>query len=182
VGLLAPIVLIALGAARRLDDATVEWRWQTFARGLDLVRSEDTRYQNLAIGRLGDQYSLYANGLVAATWPNHTDLAIEAHLAACECPSPRRILVLGGGAEGTLKELLRYRPARLDYVTLDPRLLEMERPYLDRPDQEALAALGDSVHIMDARRFVMQAARAGRRSFSRPSRPFCRTTACWPRP
>jgi spermidine synthase len=155
---LAPIVLIAFGAARRLDDATVEWRWQTFARGLDLVRSEDTRYQNLAIGRLGDQYSLYTSGLVAATWPNHTDLAIEAHLAACECPSPRRILVLGGGAEGILKELLRYKPARLDYVTLDPRLLEMERPHLDRPDQEALAALGDHVHFMDARRFVMRAA------------------------
>jgi len=165
VGLVAPIFLIAFGAARRLDDATVEWRWQTFARGLDLVRSEDTRYQNLAIGRLGDQYSLYSSGLVAATWPNHTDLAIEAHLAACECPSPRRILVLGGGAEGILKELLRYKPARLDYVTLDPRLLEMERPYLDRPDQEALAALGDQVHFMDARRFVMRAAApAGRRA------------------
>jgi len=159
VGLVAPVILIAFGAARRLDDATVEWRWQTFARGLVLVRSEDTRYQNLAIGRLGDQYSLYTSGLVAATWPNHTDLAIEAHLAACECPSPRRILVLGGGAEGTLKELLRYRPARLDYVTLDPRRLDIEWPYLDLPDKQALAALGDYVHIMDARRFVMQAAR-----------------------
>ena len=158
-GLAAPIILIALGAARRLDDATVEWRWQTFARGLVLVRSEDTRYQNLAIGRLGDQYSLYTSGLVAATWPNHTDLAIEAHLAACECPSPRRILVLGGGAEGILKELLRYRPARLDYVTLDPRRLDIEWPHLDRPDKQALTALGDHVHVMDARRFVMQAAR-----------------------
>ena len=151
---------IAIGEAGRIDEATVERRWDTFATGLKLVRSEDSRYQNLALGQLGEQFSLYTSGIVAATWPNHQDLAVEAHLAACESPSPRRVLVLGSGAEGLLKELLRYRSARLDYVTLDPAATAIERDYLAEEDRQALAALGDGVHFGDVRRFVMQAAAA----------------------
>jgi spermidine synthase len=153
-------VFVMSGRAGRFDASTVRLRWQSFAAGHDLLHSEDTRYQNLAVGRLGDQFSLYADGLVAATWPNHQDLAIEAHLAACEARARNRILVLGGGAEGLLKELLRYKPARLDYVTLDPRFVALAGPYLDDSDRRALAELGDRVHFTDIRRFVNRAAAA----------------------
>lgn len=153
-------VFVMSGRAGRFDASTVRLRWQSFAAGHDLLHSEDTRYQNLAVGRLGDQFSLYADGLVAATWPNHQDLAIEAHLAACEARARKRILVLGGGAEGLLKELLRYKPARLDYVTLDPRFVALAGPYLDDSDRRALAELGDGVHFTDIRRFVNHAAAA----------------------
>jgi spermidine synthase len=153
-------VFVVSGRAGRFDASTVRLRWQSFAAGHDLLHSEDTRYQNLAVGRLGDQFSLYADGLVAATWPNHQDLAIEAHLAACEARARNRILVLGGGAEGLLKELLRYKPARLDYVTLDPRFVALAGPYLDDSDRRALAELGDRVHFTDIRRFVNHAAAA----------------------
>jgi len=157
--------LISEGAARRLDETLVRRRWESFAGGLQLIQSRDTRYQNLALGRLGDQFSLYANGIVAATWPNHPDLAIEAHLAACLAPAPKRILVLGGGAEGILKELLRYRPERLDYVTLDPALLGMIRARLAAPDGKALAELAGSTHFDDARRFIRRAAAEGREKY-----------------
>ncbi|MBE3098582.1 MAG: fused MFS/spermidine synthase [Planctomycetes bacterium] len=153
-------VFVMSGRAGRFDASTVRLRWQSFAAGHDLLHSEDTRYQNLAVGRLGDQFSLYADGLVAATWPNHQDLAIEAHLAACEARARNRILVLGGGAEGLLKELLRYKPDRLDYVTLDPRFVALAGPYLDDSDRRALAELGDRVHFTDIRRFVNHAAAA----------------------
>jgi len=153
-------VFVMSGRAGRFDASTVRLRWQSFAAGHDLLHSEDTRYQNLAVGRLGDQFSLYADGLVAATWPYHQDLAIEAHLAACEARARNRILVLGGGAEGLLKELLRYKPARLDYVTLDPRFVALAGPYLDDSDRRALAELGDRVHFTDIRRFVNHAAAA----------------------
>ena len=166
-------VYLGTGMAGQADRTMTLVRWMSFAPpGMELVQSEDSRYQNLALGKLGDQYSLYTNGLLAATWPNDADFAIEAHLAACECPAPlpasaglrhggsstRRILVLGGGVEGMLKELERYQPVRLDYVTLDPKLLELVRPHLAAPDRQALDRLGEHVHFADARRFAMQAA------------------------
>ena len=154
------VFFIVSGKAGAFNDASVHLRWQSFAGGLDLVHTEDTRYHNLAVGRLEDQFSLYVNGVVAATWPNHTDLAVEAHLAACEAPQRKRILVLGSGAEGLLKELLRYKPETLDYVALDPQLVAVIGPYLAGPDRRALAEVGDHVHFEDVRRFVNRAAAA----------------------
>ncbi|UCG88719.1 MAG: fused MFS/spermidine synthase [Gemmatimonadota bacterium] len=153
--------VIAAGAANRLEHATVAWRWGSFATGLGLVQSVNSRYQNIAVGQLADQLSLYTNGTVAATWPDHTALAIEAHLAACQHPAPRHMLVLGGGAEGLLKELLRHRPERLDYVTLDNRVLDLMIPHLDQPDAAALHDRAVSVHYGDARRFLNRAQRDG---------------------
>ncbi|MBL7140312.1 MAG: fused MFS/spermidine synthase [Planctomycetes bacterium] len=157
--------VVALGPADRLERETVRQRWRTFAGRQELVASADTPYQNVAIGRIEDQFSVYTNGLVAATWPNHADLAVEAHLAACEHPAPKRMLVLGGGAEGLLGELLRHGPERLDVVTLDQRLLDMMRAFLDPADRQALDAVEARgwLHIEDARRFVKRAAARGER-------------------
>ncbi|MCX5654638.1 MAG: fused MFS/spermidine synthase [Planctomycetota bacterium] len=154
------VFFVVSGKAGVFNDSSTRLRWQSFAVGLDLVESKDSRYHNLAVGRLGDQFSLYANGVVAATWPNHTDLAVEANLAACEAVRRNRILVLGGGAEGLLKELLRYKPETLDYVTLDPQLAAVIGPYLADADRLALAGLGEHVHFEDIRRFVNHAAAA----------------------
>ena len=158
-------ILVTEGVAQRLDEATVRRRWASFAKALQLVRSEDTRYQNVALGRLGEQFTLYTNGLVDATWPNHGQLAIDAHLAACQHPDPKRMLVLGGGAEGMLKELACHKPQRLDYVTLDRDLLRMVREHLDEADRNALDSLDGlgQVHFADARRFVKRAAARGDR-------------------
>jgi len=153
------VAFAALAAcAGPIERWTVARRWATFASQMTLLESLDSRYQNVAVGRLGDQYSLYTNGTVAATWPDHVELAVEAHLAACQAPDPRRILVLGGGAEGLLKELLRHRPERLDYVTLDRALFRAASARFDAVDRQALAAPNVRVHFADTRRFVKQAA------------------------
>jgi len=155
----------ALGPADLAERASVRWRWQTFAGRQDLVASANTRYQNVAVGRIEDQFSVYTNGLVAASWPNRADLAVKAHLAACEHPSPHRILVLGGGVEGLVAELLRHHPERLDVVLLDRRMLDLIYTFLEPADQQALDALAarGRLHFADARRFVRAAAARGER-------------------
>jgi spermidine synthase len=150
--------LVVSGGARAFDGMTQLERWESFSGGQLLLASKDTPYQNLAVGTGGGhENSLYSNGLRVASWPNPREFAVAAHLAACECPAPRRILVLGGGAEGLLKELLRYNPERLDYVTLDPATIELLWN-LPQEDQEAINRLGDHIHFGDIRRFVRQAA------------------------
>lgn len=152
------LTAMAGGRARAIDWWLVQSRWKSFATGIELLRSEDTRYQNVALGRLADQYSLYANGIVTATWPDHAERAIGAHLAACMAPSARRILVLGGGEDGLLTELIHYHPVRLDVVTLDEKLATMMRDYLDAPDRRAALQIASSTHYADARRYVRRAA------------------------
>ena len=157
----AAATVVLSGAASRLDEASVRLRWRSFAPGLELVDSKDSKYQNIAVGKVRDQFSLYTNGTVVSTWPDHSTLAIEAHLAACQHPAPRRMLVLGGGAEGILKELQLHRPERLDYVTLDRKVLELLLPRLAPADAAAVQGGQTHVHHTDARRFVKRAARAG---------------------
>ena len=149
--------VILTGGAAALERTSVELRWRSFASALELVASENSRYQNIAVGRLSNQFSLYTNGSVSSTWPDHSELAIEAHLAASQHPAPRRLLVLGGGVEGLLKELLRHNPERLDYVTLDARIVELVTPLLSEADREAIEDPRTHVHLVDARRFVKQA-------------------------
>jgi len=117
----------------------------------------------VALGRLEDQFTLYTSGTVDATWPDHAEAATRAHLVACQHPAPRRVLVLGGGADGLLKELLRHRPERLDFVTLDAERLALVRDHLAPPDGSALMELAakDGLHFADARRFVKRAAAQG---------------------
>jgi len=151
---------VVVGLADWFDGRAVSWRWESFAPGLDLLESVDSRYQNIAIGRLGDQFSVYTNGTASATWPNHRDLAIEAHLSACEHPAPRRILVLGGGLEGKIAELERHRPERLDYVTLDRTEYEAVYAHLDAEDHAAADRIRPQTHFADARRYVKRVASA----------------------
>ena len=154
----APAACLALAAAGPwISRATIARRWGTFAQGQRLVESTDSRYQNIAIGRLQDQFSLYTSGTVSAVWPNHWDLAIEAHLVACECPAPRRMLVLGGGIHGLVKELLRHRPEQLDYVTLDRREFDSVYAHLADSDRAAADAIARATRFEDARRFVKRA-------------------------
>jgi len=153
--------VVSTDGASKLDKATVLLRWRSFAPNLELVTSENSLHQNIAIGRLESQFSLYTNGAVTATWPDHSTLAVEAHLAACQHPDPRRVLVLGGGVEGILKELLRHDPESLDYVTLDSREHEIVVKHLVEPDFLAIEDVRTRVHLEDARRFVKRAAEAG---------------------
>ena len=157
---------VALGGwASDLDEVSVRLRWRSFAPGLEMVANHDSRYQNIAIGRLNDQFSLYTNGTVVATWPNHSALAIEAHLAACQHPAPRAMLVLGGGTEGILKELLRHRPGRLDFVTLDASVQELMVPHLSEADLAAIRNPRAFSHVVDPRRFVKQTTKTGARRY-----------------
>jgi spermidine synthase len=69
--------------------------------------------------------------------------------------APTRVLLIGGGAAGALREVLQYGPqVRVDYVELDPGLIRLAREYLVRPDREALEDRRVRVVVMDGRRWV----------------------------
>ncbi len=153
-----PVYLWAAASAWLVLTGSVLIRWRSFAHGIELMAWDDSKHQNIAVGRLADQYSLYTNGTVAATWPDHSAHAIEAHFAACQHPRPDRMLVLGGGVEGILKELLRHDPEYLDYVTLDHKEHELVTTHLGASDRAAIEDVRTQVHLTDARRFVKHAA------------------------
>jgi spermidine synthase len=152
--LAAAMLLTAIFAGDSLNRRLVERRWRSIAPGYELCAETESRYQNLAIGRREKQYTLYCNGHIAADFPDPYSYVPLAHFWMCQHPLPRRVLVLGGGAEGLLVEILRHPIEHVDYVEPDPRQIELISPYLTDADRAALNDRRVTVHYVDARYFI----------------------------
>jgi len=164
--LAACLALAALlsGSAGRGDSFLSRLRWRGISGG-ELVAVSDTKYQNLQLGLNAGQYNLFANGQLAAVFP---DPAADEMLAAqllCQHPRPRRILVIGDVFAGLGRELLRYPLAALTAVEIDPGYAGLIRGRLPDGDLAALADPRLRAVAMDGRRFVLEAARRGAESF-----------------
>jgi spermidine synthase len=147
-------LLATIFAGERLHQSLVDRRWRDLAAGYEMVVEADSKYQNLAVGRLAGQYTLYTNGQVSVDFPDPYTYAPLAHFWMCQHPAPRRVLLLGGGAEGILSEVLRHPVDRIDYVEPDPLQIQLIRPYLSEVDRRALRDDRVRVHYRDARYFV----------------------------
>jgi len=147
--------------------ARLQWRWR--APAYQLAATHASRYGAISVLQHEDQTSFFQSGhLVFATGgADERGVALEeqtgvtlAHLAMMQHADPRRVLLIGGGLRGTLREIARYPVDGIDYVELDPAMVEAARPYLGGG---TLAALADPrVRLMhtDGRLFVRAGAAA----------------------
>ena len=111
-----------------------------------LITSKDTPYGRISLTGTAGQVSLFENDTLAYETEG-TDAEAFIHPAALQHPAPQHILVLGGGVEGLVAELLRHNPQRVDYVELNAGMLRTAVPYLPPAIQ---ASLKDSrVRVMD---------------------------------
>ena len=102
--------------------------------------------------------SIYSNGVNLANAPDPSAAEEAVDYALLEHPAPQRVLLIGGGVNGAIGEALKHPSVvRLDYVELDPALIEMARQYF--PVQAAtLADARVHVHYADGRRYLKTAA------------------------
>ncbi len=150
----AGALLVAVLGGDVLDQRLVERRWRDLAPGYELCAEADSRYQNLAVGGRENQYTLYSNGQVVSDFPDPYTFVPRAHTWMCQHPAPGHVLVLGGGVEGLLAEILLHPIEHVDYVEPDPRQTELIRPFLSDADREALTDSRVTVHTVDTRYFV----------------------------
>ena len=153
-GIAAAAFLMALFGGEALDRRLVERRWRNVAPGYTLCDEAESKYQNLAVGQRAEQFSLYCDGRLVADFPDPYTFVPPAHFWMCQHPAPRRVLVLGGGAEGLLAEILRHPIDGVDYVEPDPRLMEIIEPFLADADRRAVRDRRVNVRHQDARYFL----------------------------
>jgi spermidine synthase len=145
-------VPLLLFIAPRLDISSQGRLWQ----GFHVLETRDSLYGNLSVIGTGDLRSIYDNGMILASAPD-TNAAEEAvHYALLEHPGPKRVLLIGGGINGSIAEALKHPTLeRLDYVEIDPALLQIARRYV--PAQYAAFLKDPRVHIhaKDGRRYLL---------------------------
>jgi spermidine synthase len=131
--------------APSLDRSAQARLWQ----GFHLVGSRDSIYGNLAVTETGNLRSIYQNGVLLANAPDQNAAEEAVDYALLESPAPRRILMIGGGVNGSIDEALKHPTVeRIDYVELDPALIDMARQFF--PAQSASVVSDPRVHLHTA--------------------------------
>jgi spermidine synthase len=145
---------LALATLPRVERSTLQRLW----KGFQVVEVRNSRYGNLAVVETEGTRSLYANGLVVATAPNAEAAEESVHFALLQHPAPRRILLIGGGINGSLKQALQHPSLEsVDYVELDPVIIDLAERHFAGEWSAARADPRVQIHRLDGRLFLKTA-------------------------
>jgi len=114
---LAAIPLL-IWVAPRCDAAARARLW----RGFNVIAERDSIYGNLTVTETGTDEpgairSLYENGSILANAPDPAAAEEAVDYALLEHAAPRRVLLIGGGVNGSVTEVLKHSTIEsLDYV------------------------------------------------------------------
>lgn len=139
------------------EQKTAYQRWRTINPRITLAESADSRHQNIAVGTWQGQVSIYGNGQHIMSFPDPTQSALTAHFLLTQHPRPETILLIGGGVEGVLAEMLKHPVKNIHYVELDSALLSIIRKYMPPAQKRALADERVRIFSADGRYYVKHA-------------------------
>jgi spermidine synthase len=145
------LLLGFIGWPRRLEAISQERFW----RGQHLVATRNSVYGSLAVVGTEGSRSVYENGVVLFNVPDPAAAEEAVHYALLEHPSPRSLLLIGGGLNGSIAQALRHPTLeRVDYVELDPAILDLAREYFPNEWLALRANARVHVHVTDGRLFL----------------------------
>ncbi|MCS7252870.1 MAG: hypothetical protein RMK18_05245 [Armatimonadota bacterium] len=148
--------IIQASFAMRLERALTVLRWNSYGTGNELVLSMDSPYQNIAIGKRLDQYSLFCDGHFVTSFPDEYTNSSLALLLVSQADKPSKVLIVGGGIEGLLSQLLEIGVEQIEYVQTDPWLIDALMPFLPERDKMALSSKMVLISHSDARQFIRE--------------------------
>ena len=151
------ISLIALAAtvgcafvSARLERISVSKLWP----GFKVLASRTSPYGSLAVIETEGNRSIVQNGIVLFTAPDEAFAEEAVHFPLLEHPSPSTVLLIGGGLNGSIAEILKYPTVTsVDYVELDPAVVQLAREFLPAT-WPAESAPRVHVHEIDGRLFI----------------------------
>ena len=126
---MAAVVLAALGAVvARYDLDDVSCRLEL--AGQQVVFHRTSPYGSLVVTQAASQSNFIENGVPLFSTHNVAQVEESVHYAMAQRPHARRVLLISGGASGTAREVLKYPVQAVDYVELDPLIIEAVRKFL----------------------------------------------------
>jgi spermidine synthase len=153
-------ILLLMYVAPSLDRSAQARLW----RGFHLVGSRDSIYGNLAVIETGNETgnmetgnirSIYDNGVILASAPDENAAEEAVHYALLEHPAPRQLLMIGGGVNGSIAQALKHPTLeRIDYVELDPALIDMARQFFSAQFAPVVSDPRVHVHYADGRYYL----------------------------
>ena len=114
-----------------------------------ILANQSTPYGQVVITENHRQLNFYENGILLSSSGNEINNEEKIHFAMIQHPDPKYILLISGGFSGTISEVLKYRPDRIDYVEMNPSLIGIASAYTNQLMENLIF-----VHNKDPRWFV----------------------------
>jgi spermidine synthase len=109
-------------------------------------------YGRLVVLKTDGTLDFLENGVPLVTTRDDQHVEETVHYALAQRPEADRVLLISGGISGTAREILKYNVRQVDYVELDPLILELGRKYLP----ENFSDPRIRIHARDGRLLVRQ--------------------------
>lgn len=97
----------------------------------EVIYSSDSPYGIFAITKHGDQLNYYENNILMASSGDVISNEESVHFAMVQHKNPENVLVLSGFISGLMQEINEYSVKRVDYVDLNPEIINTARQTLD---------------------------------------------------
>jgi spermidine synthase len=155
--LIADLGLLSPPYIRRIEKGSRERLW----RGLEVLQSRWSPYGNVTVGRREEQLTFFSNGIPICNVPV-PDIALAeetAHYPLLLIPSPKAILVIGGGLGGVIHEVLKHPIQEVHYVEIDPLLVRLIKENPIPLTRQEMADPRVRIHILDGRFYVRTTSR-----------------------
>lgn len=143
-------ILLYLGAFWVFDLPSQKIHWKPF----EMIESMDTPFGKLQVIQTKEMLSLYNNTLLIYSFPNLASSEESVHFALLQRPQAEKVLLIGGGAGGSLGQALKYPKTQVDYVELDPEIIRLSLKYLPQQEIDNLKDTRVQIYFQDGRAFL----------------------------
>jgi len=134
-----------------MDRASRQWQWSEFR----LLDSQETIYGHIVVVARENQITFFESGLWNFTVPDRLSAEEAVHYGLLQHPQPESVLLIGGGVSGSLAQLLLHPSIReVEYVELDPKLIQLGATYLPGDVTAALQDGRATVRHEDGRSYL----------------------------
>jgi spermidine synthase len=144
-------ILVLPAGCPWLERISLKRLWSGFA----LVANRNSVYGNLAVVQTQGTRSLFENGLASFHVPDPAAAEEAVHFALLQHLAPKSLLLVGGGLNGGLSQALQHPSLeRIDYVELDPAVLDLAQGYFSEEWLPIRADPRIHLHNLDGRLFL----------------------------
>jgi len=145
------VLVFLIWQAPALDRTMTSWTHP------NMLETRDSPYGRITIEDLQGQISVFENDALSFDTEG-TDAEEFVQLSALQHASPERVLILGGGIGGAVREMLTHSPKSIDYVELNAALLASARANLPAVLMQPLESPKIRISIADPRRYLAKSA------------------------
>ena len=142
-------ILIGVGALLFSVDVN-EVTIHELYKGQNIVYEKNSLYGHIVVIENEGEITVFENSVPFFSTGDVSSVEETVHYAMVQTDdTDMKVLVIGGGASGTIAEVLKYPVETVDYVEIDPDIITVSTTYTDK-------VAGAHIFMMDGRLYVKE--------------------------